>query len=99
MLSILVKRAASPLFKVSVKRCQEYVSPTTNSITVIYTLENVENARLIISDPATNTTHNYTLCKGNNSININISGYGTGVYNVLLICDTYPTATSTFVKL
>ncbi len=62
-------------------------NPTSGSITIDYTLENVTSAYLMIVPSTGGTTSMHILDATVSSINLNLSSLATGLYNVVLVCD------------
>lgn len=75
-----------------------YPNPATNSITLSYSLSNVNNAQLLILHPIYMIMDNIALNTSNTNQTIDISNLPTATYTAVLICDNKICSTKSFIK-
>lgn len=74
-------------------------NPTSNSITVQYSMENVGTAYLLLSGTANNTISSHSLDLSQSSKSIDMTSLAPGTYTLLLVCDGYVADSETVTKL
>lgn len=62
-------------------------NPTTGSAALSLQFQNVSSAYLIVTRSFSNLYANYILSPNTTSYNLDMSGYQSGVYNLILVCD------------
>jgi hypothetical protein len=62
-------------------------NPATSQVTVNYIADKAVSAYLMVVSIVTGISNNYILDVNETSINLNVSGYSTGMYSVALVCD------------
>jgi len=61
-------------------------NPASNQVTIAYKASNANNAYLMVTQ-SYGTTYNYILDVNQDTINLNLSNYQTGIYYVVLVCN------------
>lgn len=64
-----------------------YPNPATNTVNIEYGTLNCTNAYIMLVNLNNSSTANYILNLTNTNIDINLSGYNSGLYRVVLFCD------------
>lgn len=62
-------------------------NPATSQVTVNYIADEAVSAYLMVVSIVTGVSNNYILDVNETSINLNVSGYSSGIYSVALVCD------------
>lgn len=65
-----------------------YPNPATSNVTIQYNQLNCNNAHLMLVNVNNNASANYILNLNSNSITINTSQFTSGLYRVVLVCDS-----------
>ena len=62
-------------------------NPTTTSTNVTYQIDGASSTYLMVLNGFGTVSNNYILSPNSNQINVNVSGYTSGSYNIILIVD------------
>ena len=62
-------------------------NPATSQVSVNYIADEASSAYLMVVSTVTGISNNYILDVNETSINLNVSGYSSGIYSVALVCD------------
>lgn len=73
-------------------------NPTNSLVTISYEGVGATSAYIMIVNTNTGNSNNYILDPQVDSTSVNVSEYGTGLYNVILICDGEIQNSKTLVK-
>lgn len=62
-------------------------NPVMSQLTVSYMVDGVTSAYLMVVNQSTGATNNYILDESIDEVIVDVSGYSTGLYSVILVCE------------